>query len=423
MDIRILKLSITLAVVVAALECASVSALAADPYYAVGISTTRLYLMTTGVPGSAVPVYEFGGAASLSDVQVYGSTVFVSDKAAGSVHILRLHAVDTSPYAQFIKTVLLDNGSLHVEQPLSIDVSGNGQSVYAVGKTWLDGSDNRHSNFAYLTSASGNWTDAQMQIGSIANSPLGAPMVDVATSANGALIAHTHIPSGIGAGSTWVSSVSGTSAQDPRQVGDKSFSPQAIAVNGAYGYVVNAFADDTMTGGSLSVLQAATGERTGVSFVLPDSLMPQDIVAFTYGTKNYLGIVASGALSNIQQVWRIELDPAGLPDFGTVARYTFGAADQSSNHYLAVSDDGSQFWISNGAAQTVVTTATIVRSSFQSGCRPFESPTMLRRRWPNPIRPSRSTNAPTSSGPRCARRRLMSSTDSGMVRAPSPSAT
>ncbi|OFX13920.1 MAG: hypothetical protein A2Z18_07010 [Armatimonadetes bacterium RBG_16_58_9] len=354
MDIRIFKLPITLAVVVAALACASVSAFAAGPYYAVSISTTRLYLMTTGAPGSAVPVYEFGGGASLSDVKVYGNTVFVSDKAAGSVHILRLHGVDTSPYAQFIKTVPLDDGSLHVEQPLSLDISSDGRSVYAVGKTWLDGSDNRHSNFAYLTSASGNWTDAQMQMGSLTNSP----MVDVATSASGAIIAHTHIPSGIGAGSTWVSSVSGTTASSASEVGDKSFSPQAIAVNGAYGYVVNAFADDTMAGGSLSVIDAATRDlKGGGSFILPDSLMPQDIVAFNYGTKNYVGIVGtmmSGDTPNVQQVWRVELDTAGMPNFGAIARYTFIGTEESSNHYLAVSDNGARFWISNGAAQQSV---------------------------------------------------------------------
>jgi hypothetical protein len=62
----------------------------------------------------------------------------------------------------------------------------------------------------------------------------------------------------------------------------------------------------------------------------------------------------SGDTPNIQQVWRVELDTAGMPNFGAIARYTFIGTEESSNHYLAVSDDGARFWISNGAAQQSV---------------------------------------------------------------------
>ena len=370
MDKRIVKFRIALAAALAVAACLSVSAQAAGPYYAVGISTTRVYVMSGESSWSGEPsavLYDFGtSGVSLSDVSVHGDMVFVSDKASNMVHILQMQSIETNPHAVLIDSVVLDSGTRHVEEPLAVVASRSGNSVYVVGKSWIDGGDTRHSNYAYLTSSSGDWSDTQTQIGSLADSP----MVDVAAYSSGsAIIAHTHIPSGVGAGSTWVSNVNGISVIGTDEIADKSFSPQAIAVHdafgtGGYGYITNAFTDETMNGGSISVVDAVTRGLVGSqSWVLPDNMSAHGIAAFTLGDTNYLGIVGVGDIesapgntqTNIQQAWRIALNSSGLPDFGSIERYIFDEADHASRHYVAASNDGERFWISNGAAQSVIT--------------------------------------------------------------------
>ena len=336
---RIVGLVAVLGAALVLSACLSTTAYATEPYYAVAISSTRLYALTAGDGGSGgavSTVYEFTADSnvSLSDVSAYGNIVFVTDETNNKLHILQLNDLSGTPSATLLSSKTLENGG-DFYQPSSLAVSPNGASAYVVGET---------RSFAHVT---GDWSDPQVQIYPLSDQP-----VDVATYGPGDNGVVGGYNSAFGAKTTSVSKFFGGSAN----AGD-AFSPQAIAAASGYAYVVNTFGDidPKTTGGSLSVVNAQTSSFLQ-SYLLPDKFLPQDIVTFGLDSKQYLAIVGSGDFlgpPDVQQVLKIELDGSGLPIMGGLDRYPLDNEDYSTGHYLAASDDGERVWISNSAAQTV----------------------------------------------------------------------
>lgn len=362
---RLFALGIALTAVLAIVSCLPIGAYAEQAYYSVGISSSRLYLFGIGASWnsqSSVMLKDFGDTASLSDVAVQGDYVFVTDRTAGTLNVLKISGMDATPTASLVSTIPLSSGSLHVEQPFSVAVSGDGTHVYVAGQVWVDTTGAQHYNYASVTSGTG-WTTSTVAVGGLQD----APMVGLASLAgSGAAVAHWDTSTDFTGQPTQISTVHDTSVSGPADanvmdVDEHAYTPRAIATleigSNTYAYVYNQYYDYSVDHGGISMFNTNGPSRVDNTFELGSHMMPFDqgetIAAFAYNEVNYLAIAGKADPLGSQQIWLVPLDASGKPVFKEAQEFLFNEADQAQAHYLAASWDGGVLWVANSHAGSV----------------------------------------------------------------------
>lgn len=363
---------ISLAILAMLLFCAP-WATAQVNHFAVATSPTALYLLWAegGPTRSFVQIFN-KGSVGLDGVATYGRWVFMADSSTNSLLIGELGNLLGTPTFTLRNTISLGSGSMHVEQPSAVAVDGQG-GVYVIGKTWSDGGTFR-SNYAYISSASGNYGDAVVTVGDLGRSP----MADIAAFSHGgissAIIAHQFDGS-----RTHVSFANGSGITGRIRAGEISDDyvpayPSGTAVltgllDAPLAYVISRHnstdADDLF--GALDVIRTDTRTVIG-SYSFGDGgrkgLNPQDVTTWTTGDgatkRHFLGIIGTpyDSTDGPAQAWKIELDGSGLPIWGTLQTAIWSGTDYSLFQQCAASSDGQVFWSVHPQQEMVIARQT-----------------------------------------------------------------
>jgi len=341
----------------------------ADPQWAVTASPDSVFLMNNqGFVSS--PLAPFSGL-TLAGIATWGNYVFVAGSAsAGDTGNLRVGKIGnslTGPTIDWIgDPIPLTNAGKLLKGPGAVAVDASG-GVYVLGSRWQDGSGVWHSNYAYVTSSSGTWTDVSI----VDLSNTSKALADIATIATAdpldyqAVIAHQDAAIAFPSFQTWATGVNGSNpAGAASRLNDTGYIPQGIATGtNGFSYIANhstevAAPAGPVDVGSISVIDSKSLAPIGSAFGLGD-FRPTDIAFMALGGTNYLWLV--GVTNGVSQALQLTLGVDGRPIMGAEP---WASLDSSANHYCAASLDGTLLWATNPGASTVTAFNTVTRERY-----------------------------------------------------------
>lgn len=343
-------------------------AAAAAPQWAVTTSLSKVFVVK--YDGGSVTSYEAAqfSQSNLAGVSSYHGYVFVADNSTSGttsatlLHVGRIVDPLTNPTIQWLGTsaehpmgtpISLEQGSEVLQQPGAVAVDENG-GVYVLGGRYRDSLNQIHSNYAYITSATGTWTDASVKVVNLWNTSF----ADIATNGSQAIIANRVIGSGF-ADQTWTTAVTNGAPTGPAYLNDNGYFPRGIAVGtNGYSYIANYSTEVTSPEGpanvgSISVVNNNPLASKAAAIALAD-FRPTDIAFLTVNGIDYLGLVGIG--SGGSEARRYTLDANGMPVLEGFAQKEL---DDSADHFGAASGDGTLFWVTNPQANTVTVLDTL----------------------------------------------------------------